>query len=287
LLHLTSPGAPLFAKTNTVVSPCGYNGLWLTVQVSQVQAKGKPFWERLHLAAAQGGLAQVDATLWPDDLPPPDQGGAVRSLPPSVHPDFFPAKSDHNTAGTLSELDLPDTYVLYHGPADQRSMRCLLAAWRWAAEPVGGYHPLLLLGLDADARTMLETLMSEYKFGDSIIPLPPLSPERVPTLYRNCSALFHPATVPPWGGAVRHALACGRPVVAAESPLSSALVGPTAYLAPVDDPRALGAALITVVVEEEVARDLAKAAKKRAAGWRMETFGERLAGVYERLGSRG
>ena len=38
---------------------------------------------------------------------------------------------------------------------------------------------------------------------------------------------------------------------------------------------------------EGVAGDLEKGAKKRAGGWRMETFGERWVGVYEGLGSRG
>ena len=116
--------------------------------------------------------------------------------------------------------------------------------------------------------------------------MPSTSVEVLVRLYEGCTALFHPAPVSPWGGAVRRALACGKPVVAAEGALASALVGPAAYLAPMDDPRALAAALITVVVEEEVAENLSKAACQRASAWKIESFGERLGVLYARLGSR-
>ncbi len=88
--------------------------------------------------------------------------------------------------------------------------------------------------------------------------LPPLIPPEIPALYRRASALFHPAPVTPWGGPVRHALASGAPVVALETGLSSAMVGPAAYLVPGEDDRAMGAALITVIVEDEVREQLSR-----------------------------
>ena len=102
-------------------------------------------------------------------------------------------------------------------------------------------------------------------------------------IYQGCSALFHPAPLSPWGGAVSWALACGKPVVAAESALTDALVGPAAYLAPLDDARALGAALITVLVEEEVAEKLSLAAQKQAAGWHSPAFGQELLAAYQEI----
>lgn len=287
LLHLTSPGVPLLAGAKNLVSPCGYSSSWSDVQHPQGEGQHKSFWERLRLAAAAGGLARLEATLWPDDLPAPTQAGQVHALPPSVHPDFIPGKSDHQAGDHTAALELPDTYLLYHGPGDPDSLYRLILAWRWAAAHIGTYHPLLVTGLKSTAQAYLQALLEQSNFGDTVQITSATTAEMLVPLYQGCTALFHPAPVSPWGGAVRRALACGKPVVAAEGALASALVGPAAYLAPMDDPRALGAALITVVVEEEVAGDLAKAAGERAGGWEMQGFGARLVEVYEAIVDRG
>ncbi len=65
--------------------------------------------------------------------------------------------------------------------------------------------------------------------------------------------------------------------------LSDALVGPAAYLVALDHPRELGAALLTVIVEEEVASQLSAAALRRAAGWQTEAFRQELGEAYRIL----
>jgi glycosyltransferase involved in cell wall biosynthesis len=82
---------------------------------------------------------------------------------------------------------------------------------------------------------------------------------------------------------LRLALASGRPVVAADHPLADALVGPAAYLAPAGDSRALGAGLITVLVEEDLAGRLSQAARQRAASWRLDRFPGRLEETYRQI----
>ena len=89
----------------------------------------------------------------------------------------------------------------------------------------------------------------------------------------------------------RAALACAKPVVAYESAWADAMVGPAAYLVPPGGgaqagSRALGAALITVVVEESVAEELSQAARLRSAQWGQAEFGERLAEAYRQLALR-
>ena len=41
LLHLTSPGAPLFAAAKTVISPCGYVSSWSDVKLFQGEGQDK------------------------------------------------------------------------------------------------------------------------------------------------------------------------------------------------------------------------------------------------------
>ena len=274
LLHATSPNPPLFARVRSLVSPAGFE---------QVPA-GRSFWERLRLAAAQGGMSNLGGLFWPDDLPPPQADIPVHRLPPLA----YPTPGDERTAddASLDGLDLPEGYVLYHGPSSEAALRRLLSAWSWAAAPLGDIYPLVAVGLDRASSQRLLALSVESGLGDSVRSLPGVSPESLGRIYQRSAALFHPAEEPPWGGPVRLALAHGRPVVSAESARTSALVGPAAYLVNGEDSRLLGAALITVLVEEGVAGGLEEAGKQRAAAWSLEAFGRELSKAYYRMVER-
>lgn len=87
---------------------------------------------------------------------------------------------------------------------------------------------------------------------------------------------------------MRLGLACGRPLVGLETPLADALVGPAAYLvtgeqeSPAQN-RALGAALITVMVEESVSTALEQSAHQRSMGWQAQDFRQALDAAYRGL----
>jgi glycosyltransferase involved in cell wall biosynthesis len=159
----------------------------------------------------------------------------------------------------------------------------LLEAWNWAAGPIGENYPLLLAGLADPERDFFIKWAAAAELGDTFRVLPPLSPAALAGLFRNCSAVFHPAPASPWSGAIRHALASAKPLVALETPLTSALVGPAAYLVPAGEPRALGAAIITVIVEELLAEQLSGAATRRAAAWDRREFGQQLVSLYQEI----
>ena len=276
LLHLISATPSLFSPPVTVVSPAEYGA-------GQDEKPAGPV-ARLRDALAQGGMARVRGLLWPADLPAPTPSSPIYTLPPLVHPAFL--RQSAPLPGDDSALELPETYILYHGPQSPRALRRLLAAWSWAAGSIGTYYPLLLLSWDSPRREQFSALLEEYQLGETVRVLPPMPPEAAAALYRGCTALFQPAPISIWGEPVRLALASAKPVVAVESLLADALVGPAAYLVPVDagDPgaaRALGAALITVVVEENVSEELSKAARQRATAWRNAGFAQHLLEVYQ------
>ncbi len=265
-LHLAAPGAPLLGRVGCIASPCGFGEMpeadgWLV---------------RLGQSLGYGGLARARAVLWPDDLPAPELDANLVRLPPLVHPAFWPDV----LLETPEELDLPETFVLHHAsPAHPAALAHLLQAWGWAAPALGGACPLLLAGLSQAQQTFLSGLAAGSPLASSLRPLPPLSPAALAAVYRRCAALFSPQPVTPWGEPVRHALASGRPVVACEEPLTAALVGPAAYLAPRADVRALGAALISVVGDESLADQLGVAARQRSSAWR-DGFIDALKKIY-------
>jgi hypothetical protein len=71
-----------------------------------------------------------------------------------------------------------------------------------------------------------------------------------------------------------------------EDPVTSAIVGPAAYLVHGEDLRAIGAAIITVIVEDQVAGQLSEAASFRASGWDRAAFTERLGVIYEEISGK-
>lgn len=283
LVHLTGGQPALFGRVPGVFSPTGY--------VPDPGTRRRPgLAGRLRTALAAGGVSRARGFLWPEDLPLPHIDAPAHRLPVAVNRVFtVEGQSTHSTRpgggnGTAREekngLEIPETYILYHGPTEETDLRRLLAAWSWAAGPLGEYYPLLVLGLPEAALSRFQGLCRDFQVDRSVRTLPVIAPDEMGELYRGCAAVFHPAPVSPWGGPLRAALASGKPVVAAESALSDAMAGPAAYLAPESESRALGAALITTIVEENVAEQLRTAARERTAGWRSEAFSLALGDVY-------
>jgi len=283
ILHLVGGYPALFASIPTILSPAGF-------AMNPLETRGvflqKNLASRLREALGQGGKVRASGIFWPNDLKVPHSNIPLLSLPPVVHPAFNASSS--SSQDDVAGLELPETYLLYHGPYTGQDLERLLNAWAWAARAIGENYPLLLVGSGNAEQESLEQLLNIYKPGKMVRPLPELSHSGLVWLYQHCSALFHPAPISPWGSPVRMALACGKPVVALESPLSDALVGPAAYLVPndqtdTDTSRALGAALLTIIVEESVARGLTEAARQQVAGWKQEDFSTALLSAYRRF----
>jgi glycosyltransferase involved in cell wall biosynthesis len=177
-------------------------------------------------------------------------------------------KTDASNHSMLeAHLELPENYVLYHGSGVEAALHRLLSAWSWVAGPVGEVYPLLVVGLEVGSRQRLEHLAHQYGVGESVRAITPFSPTESALLYQRCTALFHPELPAAWGDPLLHALACGKPIVGIESPGSDQRLGPAAYLAPADDSRAQGAALLSVLVEDVIREQLSAAAGQRRLAW--------------------
>ena len=292
LLHLTSPMAPILGDLRILFSPCEFGAEindWFGEE--QIARGSGNFPSRLRRSLARRGLEGISRILWPLDLPGVGSSGRLEGLPPIVPPEFktcadldlqkVSAESQSLTR-QLNTLELPETFILYHGPFRMTDLEQLANSWKWASAAIGDNYPLLLLGLDESAVQDLSQLTAANDLENNLIALPDLTPDILPALYQRCSAVFHPAPISPWSGPVRLAIACGKPLVASETALTGPIVGPAAYLAPPGDARSLGAALVTVIVEEQVAENLSAAASQRSANWRAVEFREQLERIYRK-----
>jgi glycosyltransferase involved in cell wall biosynthesis len=263
--HLAGGSPALFARRQAWFSPAGFD-LPASLDLSPPQEQAPlGFQERLREALFEGSLGRVQGILWPDDLPSPPTGLPLQRLPVILPSAFYQPAAAPLPPG----LDLPENYLLYHGPSSPADLQRLLSAWSWAAGLLGEQTPLVLLGLEPPARRSLPGLLERLKLAPTVRLLPDLPFAALPALYRQSSALFHPARLSPWGDPYCLALACGVPVIGIEDRWSDARLGPAAYLVKPGGlettSRALGAALVTVVGEPGVGEALSEAGKKRSA----------------------
>jgi len=291
LLHLAAPAAPAFPNLNIVFSPAGFGaGLvgWPGIQPASVTSDH--ILERLRTSLGLGGLERVAGILWPRDLPVPVLEGPIIPFSPVLPLNFSSLPSPFARKSLLDGDQLPDLpgdFILYQGPGGRQQLELLLQAWNWAAPAVGEYHPLLLVGLEEVDQQLVSELRKAMNFGDSLQVLSGVTPGMLPYLYQRSTAVFHPAPASPWCGPVRLALASGKPLVATEDSLTGAIAGPAAYLVKGNDARALGAALVTVVVEQELADSFSSAGRLRAQDWVNSGFSEQLLELYTSVCSAG
>lgn len=269
-LHLAGLHPPFWSNLPVMLTPGGIE-------------PGLTGWAgRLRRALAAGvaaGAAQRRVRLLlPQALPAPDSPYPPIHLPDCVSPDFNPTPDHTSTA-----LNLPETYVLAHLDGGLASLPPLLAAWSWAAGAISADFPLVIVGIDEPAVRRAALAAAGDLAAGLYLPVG-LQPADLPQVYRGCSAVLHLEPAATWGGALRWALACGKPLVSLESPLADALVGPAGYLLPASNPRAQGAALLTTIVEPEVAGRLSQLALERAQIWQRGDCAAALAAAYRSAG---
>lgn len=209
----------------------------------------------------------------------------VRTIHLAAAPEFQPRGDPAVDAAARSKYALPETYVLYLGGFDRRkNLRQLLAAWTWVDGAAGALYPLVIAGgLPRPDERMFEDLPAlarQLDVDETVLFPGPLAVEDLPAVYRGASAFVYPSRYEGFGLPPLEALACGVPVIACNTSSLPEVVGNAAYLVDPDDPRALGAAILTVLVNEDVAEDLRGKALAQAAKFSWEKTARETAMAY-------
>ena len=174
-------------------------------------------------------------------------------------------------------------YVLSCG-LQAEQLPLLLAAWTWVEGSIGDTAPLALLGLDPSAEQAARAQARELRIETSLQILPPPALSELPDLYRGAAAYL---SVGPGanGQPLRWALSCGVPVAGLISPETDSIVGEAAYLVQPGEARRLGAACLTLLVEEQVATALRQKGLVRATAYRGRGPMEAWIEVFRRAAS--
>lgn len=195
----------------------------------------------LQRAAGRAGRSVAHRVLYPGDGPPPaGSPGHARPFPPFVSAGF----ARLSPGGSK-------TYVLCYGLRRQY-VALALAAWTWVDGSLGDTYPLLFLGVEPELEQFVRIVAAELDVTDSIEFRPQVQLDSLPGIYREAAAYLGVGRSA-WGQPLRWALAAGVPIAAVEDPTSAAIVRQAGYLAPAGDARALGAACLSLLVQEDLA----------------------------------
>jgi hypothetical protein len=221
---------------------------------------------RLTRSLALAGLRGAAAVLRPSDSPAGPIPVRWVAVPASVPSAFF---AGADAAGAPVPADLPESFVLAVCES-AAALRLLLAAWSWVESSLGDTFVLLVIAADETERLAGQQAAEEMRLADSVRSVF-LADAAFPAVFQRAAALLH-------GGegqnaaALRWALAGGLPVAAPATAVSEAIVGPAGYLVP-KEARALGAACLTLLVEEGTAASLREKGRARAWSFRPEAAG--------------
>jgi hypothetical protein len=248
------------------------------------ESMGRPLREldgpqRLTSAVRRAGLGGAAAVFVCDDLSAPARLPTARRVPPVVSPAFHPDPSRAITPD-LGEGD----YVLAWA-CGRRGLARLMAAWTWVDGSVGDTVSLALIC--ANTRIMQEAVASASSLGlkASVRLVGQENLADLPNLFRQ-ARVYLAVEGGPIPQALRWALASGVPIVAELSSEAGDISGDAAYLVPPAEPRALGAAALTVLVEEEVAERLRTRGLERARAYAPHKALSARLEIIRALGSR-
>jgi len=222
-------------------------------------AKGGPG-DRIYRSLAWAGLSGAAAVLIPADLPGPPAGVPWVPVPPIVPPAFF-------ASAKIPDIDapesLPEAFVLAAGEG-ATTLPLILAAWTWVESSMGDSFTLLLAAEDEASRASAESAVERLGLSGTVRCVR-LADEVWPAAFRRAALVLH-------GGesrntaALRWALAGEVPLVAAATSVSEAIAGPAGYLVE-PEARALGAACLSLLVDEGFAESLRRKGGERARGY--------------------
>ncbi|MGH2619642.1 MAG: glycosyltransferase [Anaerolineales bacterium] len=210
--------------------------------------------EMLRRAAGRAGLRGAGIVLFAADLD--DRAHTERTYPPFVSSPF-------QTAEVGSGGSERQRVLCYD--TDPKDIRKALAAWTWVDGSLGDTYPLQFLSWDPQIEELIHATATEFDVAESVAARP--ATNDLAQLFREAAAFLSVRPLA-WGQPYRWALASGVPVAAFGSPAASAILGDAGYLVTDGDTRALGAACLSLLVQEELAESLRVKGRRRAAGYR-------------------
>ncbi len=184
---------------------------------------------------------------------------------------------------------LPAAYLLFVGTLEPRKdLPTLLRAFA-SLGPTGSLGPaakdlcLAIAGRPGWLYEQVYALAQSLQLGDRVRFLGAAPAADLPALYSGARLFVLPSLYEGFGMPVLEAMACGAPVVCANTSSLPEIAGDAALLFPPGDDAALADAITAVLRDEDLRRRLAERGLARAAEFSWESTARQTLAVYSRL----
>ncbi len=178
-------------------------------------------------------------------------------------------------------LDDVDDFVLYLGAyAIHKNVRQLVAAYTYVTQGAGPDVPLVLAGRPpaqwgAPCFPDLPAYVASLGLNDRVRWIGAVDEADKAALYRLASVFVFPSLFEGFGLGPLEAMASGTPVVACDATCIPEVVGDAAFLVPPADSKAMGGAVLSLLLQPDHAAELRNRglARARAFSWRQTADG--------------
>jgi glycosyltransferase involved in cell wall biosynthesis len=211
----------------------------------------------------------------------------ISVIPYGIPQDLARRRSDEIERVHL-KYGLPAEYVYYPAnPWPHKNHARLMAALRIVHERWGETPWLVLTGRLADERRDALSMAIAAGVEERVLDLGFIPSEDLPALYSAASALVFPSLFEGFGLPLIEAMACGCPIVAAESTAIPEITGGAALLFDPLQTEQIAGAIHRVMTDEELRTHLVKEGLRFAEGYRWPRIISRLVQVYNKVGTLG
>lgn len=239
-------------------------------------------WRWLFKAGVRAAIHRADAILVPSQATADDLAGRVDPSRVHVTPLAASVANDGGGGGeALERLGIPRPYVLFVGTLEPRkNVVRLVRAYRQVAPDVD--HALVLAGAEGWHPEELEMELERPGAG-AVVRVGPVSVEDLDALYRNADVFVYPSLYEGFGLPVLEAMARGVPTVTSTTPAIAEVAGDAALTADPEDVAGIADALARVLSDPDLADDLRRAGRERAARFSWERTARATLGVYRQV----
>lgn len=203
-------------------------------------------------------------------------------------PQYHPDNGSLLDMAVLRKYDLPDFYVLYLGGYElHKNVTTLLLAYTYVGQAFGQEYPLVLAGRKPDKSSPVfpdyDDYIRQLRIEEYVRWIGFVDEEDKPVIYRNAETFVFPSRYEGFGLPLLEAMACGVPVVTTDTSSLPEVVGDAGFTVDPDDARAMAGAIIPTLIEPELAADLSRRSRARAADFSWEKTAAETLLVYDRL----
>ncbi|MBN1200464.1 MAG: glycosyltransferase family 4 protein [Anaerolineae bacterium] len=186
-------------------------------------------------------------------------------------------------------LDDVDDFVLYLGSyVAHKNVRLLLAAYTYVAQGLGPDVPLVLAGHTPSSWGTrrfpdLPAYVDQLGLADYVRWIGPVNEADKPSLYRLARVFVFPSRYEGFGLGPLEAMACGTPVVACDVSSVPEVTGKAAFLVDPDDSKAMGGAILSLLLEPDLAADMRNRGLAQAQVFSWQRTAEGTLAAYEHV----